>query len=145
MLTGDELPMLKVIEPPLLPVSVASGPFKIETILPGGASISKSYSNQQSLALDSSIWLLEATINSDFDEQSNYDEETFNDSLIYNVELNKNGTDRINDGFLTDLELNDVSDWSVPGRVLNLLDDVMLYTGFAPTPRKSTSNRKLCD
>ena len=38
---GDDVPILKVIDPPLLPVSVASGPFKIETIVPGGASISK--------------------------------------------------------------------------------------------------------
>ncbi len=44
LLNGDagyELPICKLIEPPLLPVSVASGPFSIEIIAPGGASISK--------------------------------------------------------------------------------------------------------
>ena len=38
---GLELPILNNIEPPLLPVRVASGPFKIDMMAPGGASISK--------------------------------------------------------------------------------------------------------
>jgi hypothetical protein len=37
---GCELPIATETEPPLLPVSVAAGPFNIEIIVPGGASIS---------------------------------------------------------------------------------------------------------
>jgi hypothetical protein len=38
---GLQLPSVNVNAPPLLPVSVASGPFKIDIMVPGGASISK--------------------------------------------------------------------------------------------------------
>lgn len=38
---GSDPPICINIEPPLLPVSVASDPFKIETMEPIGASISK--------------------------------------------------------------------------------------------------------
>ena len=39
--TGSDTPMLSPNVPPLLPVSVASGPFKIDNMVPSGASTSK--------------------------------------------------------------------------------------------------------